>query len=84
MKNSKGPDYKAGVHTVNVMGVMVDVECEQDGGTVIQSRGQHGNPSDYFFRGWEEYKRGFGVPGKQFIHLTSSSIISLRQNLRVV
>ena len=45
------------------MGVMVSVECELDGGTVIQSRGQHGNPSEYFFRGWEEYKKGFGVAG---------------------
>ena len=37
--------------------------CDQDGWTVIQSRGQFGNPVDYFFRNWTEYVAGFGVPG---------------------
>ena len=37
--------------------------CLEDGWTVIQSRGQFGNPKDYFFRKWADYVRGFGVPG---------------------
>ena len=37
--------------------------CSEDCGIVIQSRGQFGNPEDYFNRGWEEYADGFGEPG---------------------
>ena len=33
---------------------------------VIQSRGQFGNPDDYFVRNWTQYEEGFGVPGKEF------------------
>ena len=40
-----------------------DVYCTDDLWTVIQSRGQFGNPEDYFYRGWHEYEQGFGVPG---------------------
>ena len=36
------------------------------GWTVIQSRGQFGNPPDYFSKDWANYKAGFGVPGKYF------------------
>ena len=32
---------------------------------VIQSRGQFGNPIDYFVRDWIEYENGFGVIGIQ-------------------
>ncbi len=38
--------------------------CDEGGWTVIQSRGQFGNPADYFFRGWKDYKEGFGTPGE--------------------
>ena len=37
--------------------------CLEDGWTVIQSRGQFGNPADYFNKTWAEYKAGFGTPG---------------------
>ena len=47
------------------MGRTVVVQCQTDGWTVIQSRGQHGNPSNYFYRGWQEYVRGFGEPGER-------------------
>ena len=43
-----------------------EVWCSGDGWTVIQSRGQFGNPEEYFYRGWAEYVAGFGVPGKEF------------------
>ena len=39
--------------------------CEVDGWTVIQSRGQYGNAQDYFYKNWNDYKEGFGVPGEQ-------------------
>ncbi len=42
----------------------VPVYCAEDGWTVIQSRGQFGNPVDYFYRGFSSYEEGFGVPGK--------------------
>ena len=43
----------------------VQAACLEGGWTVIQSRGQYGNPSDYFNKGWAEYKAGFGTPGKE-------------------
>ena len=42
----------------------VNVNCLEGGWTVFQSRGQFGNPVDYFDKGWSEYKAGFGTPGK--------------------
>ena len=39
--------------------------CLHDGWTVIQSRGQFGNPSDYFNKTWTEFQAGFGTPGKE-------------------
>ena len=42
----------------------VDVHCLEEGWTVIQSRGQFGNPTDYFYKGWTDYVNGFGNPGK--------------------
>ena len=41
-----------------------DAYCLEEGWTVIQSRGQYGNPKDFFLKGWAEYAQGFGVPGK--------------------
>ena len=32
---------------------------------VIQSRGQFGNPQNYFNRDWDECVDGFGVPGRE-------------------
>lgn len=39
--------------------------CLEDGWTVIQSRGQFGNPVDHFYRMWDDYVAGFGVPGRE-------------------
>ena len=44
---------------------IVNTYCLEEGWTVIQSRGQYGNPSDYFFKTSAEYKDGFGKPGNQ-------------------
>ena len=37
--------------------------CLEDGWTAIQSRGQFGNPKDFFLKKWDEYVMGFGEPG---------------------
>ena len=44
---------------------LTPVYCDEDGWTVIQSRGQFGNPIDYFYRYWEDYAAGFGEPGRE-------------------
>ena len=41
----------------------IDAFCLESGYTVIQSRGQFGNPKDYFLKKWLEYEIGFGTPG---------------------
>ena len=33
---------------------------------LVQARGQHGNPADYFARPMAEYVAGFGDPSKEF------------------
>ena len=43
----------------------VQAACLEGGWTVIQSRVERfKNPPGYFAKGWAEYKRGFGVPGR--------------------
>ena len=42
----------------------VKVVCDQQGWTVFQSRGQFGNPKDFFNKNWLEYKMGFGESGE--------------------
>ena len=54
-----------GVYPIQVdIQTIVNAYCLEEGWTVIQSRGQYGNPSDYFFKTWAEYKDGFGKAGK--------------------
>ncbi len=36
------------------------------GWTVMQRRGDFGNPVDYFLRNWTDYKDGFGDPDEDF------------------
>ena len=43
--------------------------CLSDGWTTIQSRGQFGNPKDFFLRKWDDYVTGFGEPGRFFLSL---------------
>ena len=35
------------------------------GWTVIQRRGDFGNPPDFFLRNWTEYRNGFGRPDRE-------------------
>ncbi|XP_013792457.2 techylectin-5A-like [Limulus polyphemus] len=46
--------------------VYCDMDTDGGGWTVIQRRGNHGNPKDYFFRPWADYKVGFGDIQKEF------------------
>ncbi|KAH9377323.1 hypothetical protein HPB48_016051 [Haemaphysalis longicornis] len=41
------------------------MDTDNGGWTVIQRRGQFGNPVYYFYRNWTEYARGFGDPAKE-------------------
>ena len=63
----KETDFGAGTEKtfVNGNGTSFPVYCDPDGWTVIQSRGQFGNPQEYFLRNWDEYERGFGEPGNE-------------------
>ncbi|UYV85129.1 hypothetical protein LAZ67_X004657 [Cordylochernes scorpioides] len=60
----------SGVYEIKVQGSRFKVYCdmETDGGgwLVFQRRGQFGNPPNYFFRKWLDYKRGFGNLNKEF------------------
>ena len=55
--------YESGVYRIALDQQNTTVYCDAGGWTVVQSRGQFGNPIDYFYRGWEEYLEGFGQPG---------------------
>ena len=58
--------YKAAVATMKLTtGGTYRAACSDDGWTAVQSRGQYGNPEDFFYRGWDEYVSGFGTAGMQ-------------------
>ena len=54
----------SGVYNINFGNEVKPVYCDMNtaggGWTVIQRRGDFGNPQDYFLRNWNEYKNGFG------------------------
>ena len=61
-----------------------------DGGgwTVIQRRGDYGDPQDSFYRNWTEYKKGFGSPNGQLwlgldsiFYLTNKEPVQLKIEL---
>ena len=57
-----------GIHEFQFDGApnSTQVECDRDGWTIIQSRGQFNNRNTYFYRRWKSYVEGFGVPGAEF------------------
>ncbi|XP_064471305.1 techylectin-5A-like [Ornithodoros turicata] len=68
--------------------VYCDMETDGGGWTVIQRRGQFGNPQDYFYRKWDDYVKGFGQTAREYwlglnaIHaLTSNKAMVLRIQL---
>ena len=62
----EGTHYTSGVKSILVNHRSIRVYCDDDGFTTIQSRGQFGNPEDYFFRNWDAYLQQFGTAGKEF------------------
>ena len=42
-----------------------DMQSSGGGWTVLQRRGDFGNPSDHFFRNWTAYREGFGEAAKE-------------------
>ena len=58
----------AGIHEFQFDGApkRALVECDSDGWTIIQSRGQFDNRNAYFYRRWDSYVDGFGVPGAEY------------------
>jgi ficolin len=56
----------AGVYTLKLGNEIKKAYCDMDtkggGWTVIQRRGDFGNPQTYFLRNWTDYKAGFGEP----------------------
>ncbi len=62
----EGDDYQAGVKNITVDGNQVEVYCDEDGYTTIQSRGQFGNDIRMFYKDWDVYLNPFGVAGEEF------------------
>jgi len=60
----------SGVYTLSIGGESIEVFCDMttDGGgwTVLQQRGDNGNPEDFFYRNWIDYEQGFGDPEKDY------------------
>ncbi|XP_022238360.1 techylectin-5A-like isoform X2 [Limulus polyphemus] len=52
--------------TVGSLNVYCDMNTDGGGWTVIQRRGDYGNPTDYFYKPWQNYKQGFGNIAKDF------------------
>ena len=63
---------------------------DEGGWTVIQRRGQFGNPEDYFYRKWNDYFHGFGALDREFwmgldnIQVVESSKIRSRPEVLTV
>ena len=51
-----------GIYSLN--DISMPLKCLSDGWTIIQHRGQYGNPKDMFARNFSDYMAGFGNSGK--------------------
>ena len=65
----KGPEDCSTIPSCGVyeldMSTDVSVYCK-NGWTTVMSRGQFGNPQNYFQRTWQNMKESFGTPGEEF------------------
>ena len=59
--------------------VFCDMQSSGGGWTVLQRRGDFGNPPDHFFRNWTAYRDGFGEAAKE-IWLGLEAIYLLTNN----
>lgn len=57
---------RQGGNSFQPLSVLCDMESRGGGWTVIQRRGQFGNPESFFDRGWNEYEKGFGDLDHEF------------------
>ncbi|XP_067125531.1 techylectin-5A-like [Centruroides vittatus] len=58
--------WPANWQVVGSFRVYCDMSTEGGGWTVIQRRGRFGNPKNYFYKTWNDYKVGFGNLEKEF------------------
>ena len=80
LADCSGVSGSPGVYSIQVdPDNSVQAACLEGGWTVIQSRGQFGNPTNYFAKGWAEYKAGFGMPGTYFANIFFCSLEELRK-----
>lgn len=66
VRKHKFGDNAIGIQEISIVSgePAAKVECDPEGWTVFQSRGQFGNSKYYFLRDWEAYEKGFGQAGK--------------------
>ena len=86
--DEEGSNYQAGVKTITINNMEIQVYCNDDGYTTIQSRGQFGNPIDYFYRDFNDYLNPFGTAGEEFwlglenlFYITNQKSYSLKVNV---
>ncbi len=60
--------------TVYASDHLVPAYCDKNGWTIIQSRGQHGNQKDLFYKGWKDYEDGFGVAGNKYVPFSLANV----------
>ena len=63
MMQSSEEEFESGVHHSFGETLEASALCHKDGWMVVQSRGQFGNAIDSFYRSYDNYVKGFGVPG---------------------
>lgn len=75
--------------TFGSFNVFCDMQTDGGGWTIIQRRGNYGQPKDYFYKNWQEYKMGFGHLHQDFwlgndkvFSLTNQGNYSLRINMK--
>merc|ERR1739848_329697 len=56
----------SGVYTLTMGEVFCDMTTDGGGWTVLQQRGDNGNPEDFFYKYWADYEQGFGDPEKDY------------------
>lgn len=81
-------DEPSGEYVFDDHRVFCDMDTDGGGWTVVQRRGDWGEPRENFSRSWAEYAEGFGSPSKEFwignkwLHrLTAARNVSLRVDL---
>jgi len=79
----------SGVYTLSIGEESIEVFCDMttDGGgwTVLQQRGDNGNPEDFFYRDWADYEQGFGDPEKDYwVGLKYWNIITQSEDVQML